>query len=370
MPSFTAQTSIPPDAKELIAFLDAYAVRFGEVKRELFQALNQKEKVSDLEKRLQLEHRLSSQDVRNILTDALAAFKSAKELQKTHLSEVDDAIAGIKKSIDKLQKKLKQLRKAKAPKLDEIWSIRRAIHHKKRRLASKQRKREQLANQIKAGEVSVCFGSKKLFKAQYNLKANGYASHEEWLKDWRDSRTTTILFEGSKRFNNGNLACRLTEAGELTITVPPCLQEQFGTHVKTSGIKFRYGQHYINYALTPKQYINVDKRTGKESSRIGTIVPVTHRFVKLEGQWYLHTTVELPEIPYQSSRINGMLGIDFNPTSIDWAYCDNQGNLKASGTLRINTKDRSTDQTKDALGKAGAELVRLAESFRCPIIIE
>lgn len=370
MPNFTAQTSISSDAKELIAFLDAYAVKFGEVKHELFQALNRKEKVSDLEKRLQLEYRLGSQDVRSILTDAEATFKSAKELQKTHLSELDDAIAGIKKSIDKQKKKLKQLRKAKAPILDEIWLIRRTIHHKKRRLVAKQRKRDQLANQIKAGLVSVCFGSKKLFKAQHNLEANGYASHEEWLKDWHNSRATTILFEGSKRFNNGNLVCRLTETGELTITVPPCLQEQFGTHVKTSGIKFRHGQRYINHALTPKRYINVDKKTGFESGRIGTIAPITHRFVKRDGRWYLHTIVELPEIPYQSNHANGILGVDFNPTSIDWAYCDNQGNLKASGTLLINIQDRSTDQTKDALGKACAELVRLTESFRCPIAIE
>ncbi len=216
MPSFTAQTNIPTFAKELIAFLDAYAVKFGEVKRELFQAFNRKEKVSDLEKRLQLKHRLGSQNVRNTLTDAVAAFKSAKELQKTHLSELDNAIAGIKKSIDKQKKKLKQLRKAKAPILDEIWSIRRTIHQKKRKLVAKQHKREQLVNQIKAGLVSVCFGSKKLFKAQHNPEANGYASHEEWLKDWHNSRSTTILFEGSKRFNNGNLVCRLTETGELT----------------------------------------------------------------------------------------------------------------------------------------------------------
>lgn len=282
MPSFTATTCILGNATELIAFLDVYAVKFGEVKRELFQSLSRKEKIPELEKQLQIEYRLGSQDVRNALSDADAAFKSAKELQKNHLSELDDAIAGIKKSISKQKKKLKQLQKSKTPILEEIWSVRRTIHHKKRRLVrvlrgegflpqtriAKQRKRDWLANQIKAHQVSVCFGSKKLFKAQYNLEANGYISHEEWLKDWRDSRTTTILFEGSKRFNNGNLLCRLTETGELTVTVPPCLQERFGTHVKTTEIKFRHGQDYVKHALTPKQYVNVDKKTGKESKRI------------------------------------------------------------------------------------------------------
>lgn len=235
---------------------------------------------------------------------------------------------------------------------------------------AKQRKRSGLANQIKARRVSFCFGSKQLFKAQYNLEANGYNSHEEWLKDWRDARNSSILFEGSKRFNNGNLLRRLTETGELTITVPPCLQEQFGANVKNTGIKFRHGQEYVNHALTPKQYINVDKKTGKESKRIGTIAPVTHRFVRRSGQWYLHTTVELPEIPYQYNRANGILGVDFNPTSIDWAFCDRQGNLKTSGTLKINIQDNSTAQTKDSLGKVCAELVGLAESFGCPIAIE
>lgn len=370
MPLFTATTCILDGARELIAFLDVYAVKFGEVKRELFKSLNRKEKVSDLEKQLQLAHRLSSQDVRNALTDANTAFKAAKELQKTHLSELEDAIAGIKKSIEKLHKKLKKLLKAKSLKLDEIWFIRRSIHQKKRRLASKQSKRDRSVHKIKAGIVSVCFGSKQLFKAQYNLKANSYNSQEEWLNDWRERRNSSIIFEGSKRFNSGNLLCRLTETGELTITIPPYLQEQFGTHVKTTGIKFRHGQEYINHALTPKQYINIDKKTGKESKRIGTIAPVTHRFVKRGNTWYLHTTVELPEILYQSNRASGILGVDFNPTSIDWAFCDNQGNLKTSGTLRINIQDSSSAQTKDSLGKACAELVRLAESFGCPIAIE
>lgn len=137
-----------------------------------------------------------------------------------------------------------------------------------------------------------------------------------------------------------------------------------------SGINFRYGQDYVSAALQPKRYESVSKKTGQSSYRMGTVAPLTHHFIKRDGHWYLHTTVEIPEIPHQSSHKNGVLGIDLNPNSVDWAVCDAEGNLKAHGTLRLNIQDRSTSATKDAIGKLCAELVRLAESFECPIAIE
>ena len=33
----------------------------------------------------------------------------------------------------------------------------------------------------------MVFGSRKLFKAQYNLSENGYSNHCEWLDDWQQN---------------------------------------------------------------------------------------------------------------------------------------------------------------------------------------
>ena len=42
---------------------------------------------------------------------------------------------------------------------------------------------EKLEADRQAGEVRLCFGSKKLFHAQFDLEANGYENHVQWKED-------------------------------------------------------------------------------------------------------------------------------------------------------------------------------------------
>lgn len=374
MPSFTAQTNLPAADTQFIEFLEAMAAKFGVVERTAFAAINQGQKIDAVfENNLQQTYGFSSQDVRNAITRAEGNYKSQKELIGNYVKSTRDIITAIKAAIKKLEKKVAILRKQgkKDPsKLKGIPSLEFKIHHKRRKLAQKEARLHELELTEKTGQFSVTFGSKKLFKAQYNLHENGYKNHEEWLSDWRQQRDNHIFYVGTNRFASGNLLCRLTSVGQLTITVPLYLQERFGTHVTCTGVLFRYGQEYINAALTPKRFENTNKKTGKVSYRIGTVAPLTHLLIKKDGQWYIHTTVELPEVPYQSHKRNGVLAVDLNPTSADWAVCDSEGNLKASGNLKLNILDLSKDATKDALGKLCAELVRLAESFGVPVCIE
>ncbi len=374
MPSFTTQTNLPAADTQFIEFLEAMAVKFGVVERTSFAAINQGQKVDTaFENELQQSSGFSSQDVRNAITKADANYKSQKELVGNYIKETSNAITAIKAAIKKLEKKVSILQKQGRKNQDllkGIPSLEFKLHQKKRNLHNKVARLKELKATERSGHFSVTFGSKKLFRAQYNLDENGYRNHEEWLEDWRYHRSNHIFYVGANRFASGNLLCRLTSEGQLTITVPPCLQSQFGTHVTCTSVLFRYGQEYINAALTTKRFENTNKKTGKVSCRIGTVAPLTHLLIKKDDQWYIHTTVELPEVPYQSHRKNGVLGVDLNPASADWAVCDTEGNLKASGTLRLNIQDKSREATKDALGKLCAELVRLAESFEVPISIE
>ncbi|MBK6999809.1 MAG: hypothetical protein IPH35_07535 [Rhodoferax sp.] len=54
------------------------------------------------------------------------------------------------------------------------------LHQKKRRLVALQDRLVALKADQETGVVRLCFGSKKLFHAQFDLEANGYADHEEW----------------------------------------------------------------------------------------------------------------------------------------------------------------------------------------------
>ncbi len=266
----------------------------------MHSCLMRDEKINVVEKSLQSKYKVDSTTVRNVYHELKGTHKSIKELRKTHVKDLKSTIRSIQNGIKK------RLKKKQINQKDRFF-----IHQKKRRLAIRQNKLQSLAE----GKISLCFGTKKLFLAQYHLEENGYSNHEEWLADWRKARTSNFMMVGAKTYSTGNQLCRLTSDGELSITVPPCLLKQFGSHVKCDGIKFKYGQTFIDIALTPTRHQRGNNH------RHGTEKAVTHRFVKRKDKWYLHTTVELPDIPWISQRKNGALGIDLNVNNIAWAYC-------------------------------------------------
>ena len=77
------------------------------------------------------------------------------------------------------------------------------VHQKRRRLANLRSRLAGLEADIAAGRVRLCFGSKRLWRKQHHLEANGYASHEEWRRDWRDARSNEFFVLGSRDETGG-----------------------------------------------------------------------------------------------------------------------------------------------------------------------
>ena len=72
------------------------------------------------------------------------------------------------------------------------------VHQKKRPLANLRVRLAGLEGDIAEGRVRLCFGSRRLWRKQHHLEANGRASHQEWLRDWRDSRSDEFFVLGSR----------------------------------------------------------------------------------------------------------------------------------------------------------------------------
>ena len=355
MPSF--QTLLP---FEIYSFLDSMAQLYCQIEREMHLRLNKGEKIGQIEKSLQRKYQVDSTTVRNVYHNLKGKHQSIRELQKTQAKDLKNTITSIKKSISQYEKRIKKrIKKQQSTNRERL-----IIHQKKLRLAIKQAKLVKLNQRIKSNRVNLCFGTKKLFKAQYNLEANGYTNHGEWLLDWRTARNSNFLMVGAKTYNGGNQLCRLDILGNLTITVPPCLIKEFGNKVSCSEIKFRYGQEWIDIALTPTKHQRGD------SYRNGSLMPVTHRFVQRNSKWYLHTTVESPDIPTISNRNNGAVGIDLNVNNLAWAYCDGEGNLKDQGQINYNLRESSSGQITQILSLAIGEIIEVALKYESPIVIE
>ncbi len=85
--------------------------------------------------------------------------------------------------------------------------------------------------------------------AQFDLEENGYTSHEEWLKEWQETRTKELFFLGSKDETAGNQTCTATVQPDgtlqLRIRLPDALAEKHGKYLLISEVDFKYGKEEI-----------------------------------------------------------------------------------------------------------------------------
>ena len=99
----------------------------------------------------------------------------------------------------------------------------------------------------------LCFGSRRLWRKQHHLEANGYGSHEEWLSEWRAARSDEFFVLGSRDETAGCQLCVATVAddGRLTLRLrmPDCLANQHGKYLVIEGVRFAYGHEQVLAAL-------------------------------------------------------------------------------------------------------------------------
>jgi hypothetical protein len=89
----------------------------------------------------------------------------------------------------------------------EIQELQFALHQHKRRLAILETKL--LKARSEAVDPTICFGSKRLFRAQFDLQENGYADHNEWLSNWHTARSAQFTLDGNSNKEGGNQFARL-----------------------------------------------------------------------------------------------------------------------------------------------------------------
>ena len=345
MTNVTYQTLVPSD---LHAYCEAMGFLFGEVERHLYKDLERGRKLNDLKKEYQIRFGINARQFNSVHSSVKGKIENLKECNKRHIDELSGRIKELEKSIKKLGKKLHTTRPACAIKGKSSRNlIKWQLHNKKRKLANLLIK----LDKVKSKKPSLIFGGKKLWKEQFNLGANGYESHEQWLNNWRVARTAQFMLVGSKDETSGCQNCQINSDGRLKIRVAPGLEHLFGKYITVEGVQFAYGQQDINYALEKGQAL-------------------TYRFVRKQGQWYIFCTTQRPDVPIGSRYSNGVLGVDLNPGVIGWAVCDREGNLKDKGQIRLNLNDRSCEQIEATLGDAVKQLVDIACSHNCPIAVE
>ena len=342
------------------AALAAYAELYGRVQRKLFAEFSAGESPASLKKEYLERYGIPAR-MFNGLRISLEGKVSA--VQKT---------MGLRR--DSLQCRIgrAELEIAKAVERGRLNQV----HQRRRRLANLRFRLAGLEADVAAGRVRLCFGSKKLWRRQFELEVNGYDSHEEWLSDWRNARSDEFFVLGSRDETAGCQLCvaNVAEDGTLTLRLrmPDSLAERHGKCLLVENVRFSYGHDQVLAALQSNaEYAGYQRQHGeKEARSTGLGQAISYRFKRDARGWRVFVSTNMMDVPVATDRWRGAIGVDLNTDHLAVAETNASGNWLNAWRVPLVTYGRSTHQAEALIGDAVAGVVEYARDAGKPIVIE
>ena len=331
------------------AALSAYAALYGKVQHKLFavvaagrSAVSKKSEYID-------KHGIPARMFNAVRITLDGKVSAVRESQLLQLDSLRRRVSREGKQVDKAEKEC------------QWWQV----HGKRRRLAD-----------IAAGRVRLCFGSKKLWRKQYHLEQNGYASHEEWQQDWRDVRSNEFFVLGSRDETAGCQLCVATVNDDGTLTLrlrmPDGLAESHGKYLVVPNVRFASGHDVVLAALgSNTEYAVYRRKHGEQEARATRFgQAISYRFKRDAKGWRVFATTELPEVEITTDRRRGAIGVDLNADHLAVAETDASGNYVKAWRVPLVTYGKSNHQAEALIGDAVSGVVGYARGVGKPLVIE
>lgn len=365
--------------------LEAYAQLYGHVERCLFARTRSGQSAGRLKNEFLKQFGITARQFNALRIGLDGKIESIKTRRPELISEAGQRITQTERSIQRIQARLDALRNplaafkkgkvvrtlAPAQRQTAIDKSAANLHQKKRRLVTLNARHAAMVADHKAGIVRLCFGSRKLFRAQFDLEANGYASHEDWLRDWQSARSDQFSIVGSKDETAGNQSCQAVLAADGSLTLKLRLPEAlgYGKTLDIPGVRFAYGHDQILSALDTSRRVPATTQAGKAIvKRIGTAL--SYRFVRDGKGWRVFVSVAVPDIKVETQASLGAFGVDTNAEHLAVAETDRTGNLINTWRIDLPLYGKTTEQAKALIGDACVEVARMAQAAGKPVVIE
>ena len=324
---------------------DRWGALYARVEHELFVEFSktgEPRTLDQMKTTMCTHHRITARHFNAVSALLKGKIASRQAVDKTALAEVREDLRAVRKSLERL-------RKLNAP-LDALQ--RRAWSGKKRRLARLEARERELSS----GRVSLCFGSRKLFRAQFDLETAGFADHEAWLCAWREARTSQFYLLGSKDETGGNQSCTATVAENGTLTLrlrlPDALIEPgMGKYLLLENVWFEHGQWELYGALDQGQAIS-------------------YRFVRDAKGWRVFASTARADHRARADFQLGAVGVDINADHLAVADVDRHGNLVRRFSVPCVTHGKTAVQRRDAVRVATKDVLRYAAGTGKPLVLE
>ncbi|WP_210499566.1 IS200/IS605 family accessory protein TnpB-related protein [Vibrio crassostreae] len=161
---------------------------------------------------------------------------------KNDLAKAKRNFKSLQRRLSKVKKLLSELRAANSHaanigrKEAEIYLLRQKISGSNRRCQRISTRVARLEREVETKQYSICLGSKKQYKAQKNLRKNGYSSHADWLRDFQFMRLSGCNFAGDPTVKGGGRQFGLyrdNDGYKLTFTLSDKAREEFSKEINS-----------------------------------------------------------------------------------------------------------------------------------------
>ena len=333
---FTYQTrvSVTPEQDKM---LREYAVRFGRVERTLYREMQKGADGNRLKSAYLVRFAITARQFNAVRIQLQGKIDAIGKLLPVQIEHLRTKIGKARKVVSRLSK-------------DRAGSNQ--LHQKRRRLAGLEHRLQQREAERKAGQVSLCFGSKKLFHAQFHLAENGFQSHAEWKQAWREARSNQFFVLGSKDETGGCQGCVATRDQDgsycLRVRLP---HTAMGRHLVLAGVRFAYGQEQFEESLACRRALS-------------------YRFLRDRKGWRVFVSTEASAVKRITDRRLGAIGLDLNPHQLVLAELNRCGNFQGGEHIPCMTYGKRREQAKAVVGDAVKQVMAVAVRSRKPLVIE
>ena len=344
--TFQARPVLSPTTEQV---LDQFGLLYGRAERKLFAAAAavglETKKVEAMKPAFCAKLGITARQFNALWRMLKGKISSKVEVDKLALAEVRAGLKAVRATLKKFDRQK-----------DPLSSLqRKARLGKLRRLARLERKERELTN----GKVMLCFGSRKLFRAQFALEANGFACFEEWQAAWRDARSNTFFLLGSKDETGGNQSCTATVADNgtlsLRIRLPDALIAEgapsSSKYLLVDNVWFEHGHWELYAALDAGQALS-------------------YRFLRDAKGWRVFVSTAREDTRKAVSAQLGTVGVDINADHLAVSEADRFGNLINSFSVPCITQGKTSDQRKDAVRCAAKAVIAYCKKAGLPLVHE
>jgi IS605 OrfB family transposase len=381
----TIQTRLPCNPDQAVtAALDAYAALFSNLERVAIATLCKGEK---LDKQAFLkDHGITGRQYNAMTRSAEGKIESQLSNFVNYISEGRMKIAGQQRRIDKKHELIKDQKN-----VIKVGRLHKAIRQHKSRIQRLEARKAGFELQLKTKRPSICMGSRKLFKQQFNLAENGLADHAEWLELWRRERSSQFFVVGSKDENSGCQGCVILPQADgrytLQIRLPDALVAAHGQYCYVTDVAFSHDRHWLDQAIASNRARKVMQaeynRQAKDPEFVGPLdkqsrfledvgQAISYRFLRDEKRgWRVLVTTERSGQEISTDRKNGAIGVDVNNHHLSVTEIDRRGIKVGCADLHFRNKENITSaKTETALQMAAVQIVAQAKNADKPIVIE